>query len=347
MNTNCLTYEQLERYCGNNISTAERNKIYNHIFTCELCSCAVNGFTTAPFSINELVAINQTIDKKAKVNSLTFSQLIIAGVSIVSIIGFYLFVNSFDTKKTIVLTKPAIVSTINKTEPIHQAIRNFPATAITHTQHIDISEKETTVIIPELMKPIEIEEITSRENYYSKNNLRKTNNLSDFYLLNFKVVDYYKLYFSKAASQTQLIGYPSFIENKETNFDSSDKDESHSVTAISVLEQSFKNMNAANYEKALMGFNILLRHNANDINALFYSGLAYYKLGNYEKAIEQFEKVIGHLSTNFMEESNWNLALCYLKSGRETESIILLKEIEQANGFYAQQAKEKLTHIKP
>jgi len=61
---NCLTFQQLQAYSAHTIEKAERQHLYMHISSCELCACAVNGFTAIPFGSDELVAIHRDIDSK-------------------------------------------------------------------------------------------------------------------------------------------------------------------------------------------------------------------------------------------------------------------------------------------
>jgi hypothetical protein len=323
--------------------------MYKHLLTCELCAFAVNGYTAEPFSINELVAINSKIDEKTHVNSLTASQSIIAFVSIVFIVGFYSFTNSFYKKDSakkgtsfFIENKAAQeVPNINKTNS-----ENIASEENTLSTLHKSADSRLNITIPETIRPICYNEISANNYYESLSQLTIKKPSNDFYLLNYKIADFKKLYFKEAIVQNGFIGYPSFIENKYSTSELSEKNENQNVTAVSVLEKGLQALNSSNYANAVSNFNTLLNHNKNDINALFYSALAYQFMNDYTHAIANYQKIGATENNSFYEESNWNLALCYLENKNIESATQLLIEIKNANGFYSKKAEEKLKEIK-
>ena len=90
--TNCLTYEELSAYTTYKMDSTQRAKLYQHITTCELCTCAVNGFSVIPFAPLDINDLNDKIDMKTHVKQtsfITFAQACIVIVSILAIVGFY------------------------------------------------------------------------------------------------------------------------------------------------------------------------------------------------------------------------------------------------------------------
>ena len=95
--SNCLTYEELCAYTSNKLETSTRAKLYQHIATCELCTCAVNGFTSIPVSSIDINTLYDKIDMKTNVKQnspITFGQLCIVIASLTSIVAFYFATNS-------------------------------------------------------------------------------------------------------------------------------------------------------------------------------------------------------------------------------------------------------------
>lgn len=101
--TNCLTYEELSSYTTNKMESSARAKFYQHIATCELCSCAVNGFAAIPFASSDINNLYDKIDMKTNVKQtspITFAQICIVIISIVSIVAFYTAADSVQHTST-------------------------------------------------------------------------------------------------------------------------------------------------------------------------------------------------------------------------------------------------------
>jgi hypothetical protein len=99
--TNCLTYEELSSYTTNKMDSSARAKLYQHISTCELCSSAVNGYTAIPFASVDINNLYDKIDMKTNVKQtspITFAQLCIVILSIISIVAFYTAADSVHKK---------------------------------------------------------------------------------------------------------------------------------------------------------------------------------------------------------------------------------------------------------
>ncbi len=90
--TNCLTYDELSTYTTNKMDSTRRAELYQHIATCELCACAVNGFSAIPFASVDINNLYEKIDMKTNVKQaspITFAQVCIVVISLFSIIAFY------------------------------------------------------------------------------------------------------------------------------------------------------------------------------------------------------------------------------------------------------------------
>jgi len=101
--TNCLSFEQLHAYTTYKTNKVEREQLYIHISSCELCASAVNGFSVMPFSFQDLTNIHHVIDVKTNARNarpVTFTHVSIIIVSLISIFGFYKSIDTLSENKT-------------------------------------------------------------------------------------------------------------------------------------------------------------------------------------------------------------------------------------------------------
>jgi tetratricopeptide (TPR) repeat protein len=89
-----------------------------------------------------------------------------------------------------------------------------------------------------------------------------------------------------------------------------------------------------------------ISENPGDYNALYYCGASYYFLGQYDKAIKYFEKVMKNKDGSFYETAQWYLALSYIAQKENKKAEKILNEILKLNGSFKDQAKERLLEIK-
>ncbi|MDX2362084.1 MAG: tetratricopeptide repeat protein [Crocinitomicaceae bacterium] len=165
----------------------------------------------------------------------------------------------------------------------------------------------------------------------------------EIYLSEMKLVDYreYRAKPTVATKQYILTGTPADQETKEG--------EEYDATAqvvdvpyIDYIQKTMRILNRENFKKALSRFNIILETYPDDVNANFYAGLCLYNFGEYDAAIEHFDKCLKTNYSNFDEESLWLIALSYEHIGSRSTAREIFKEIVEANGFYSAQAKSKL-----
>lgn len=167
----------------------------------------------------------------------------------------------------------------------------------------------------------------------------------EIYLNDLKVLDY-RAYRSKPTIQTkqlELTGTPANQsqpgETKEEEFTWKNVD----VPYIDYLDKSMEIFSRGNNKKALARFEEIIKTYPDDLNALFYAGLCYYNLREFDKAITSFGKCEDSKYTNFNEEAEWYKAKSLLASGNKDQARSLLTKIQSTNGYYSAQAKKLLT----
>ena len=83
-----------------------------------------------------------------------------------------------------------------------------------------------------------------------------------------------------------------------------------------------------------------------DFNALYYCGVSYYYLYQYDNAIIYLEKAVKFKSNSYLETAQWYLALSYIGKNENNKADTLLNEIVKAKGSFKNQAEKKLMELK-
>lgn len=104
--------------------------------------------------------------------------------------------------------------------------------------------------------------------------------------------------------------------------------------------------NQAKYKSALVAFTNLLKQEPNNQTYLFFSGITYMGLEDYNNAIVLLSKVVASESDDYKKESKWYLGLSYIKTGELDKASKYLTELSNSNGYYQSQAQDLLTHLK-
>ncbi len=352
MNINCLTFEQLQSYSLNLSEKEERAHVYMHISTCELCACAVNGFTAISFTSADVDAIHDQIDLKTNAmhaNSLTFAHIFIACVSVASIFGFYYFANSFAENKPKII---AVEKTKSVSSPIIEKI--IPLVDPQVTPQITIEKDnfsfekkaiEKTIIPVEPIKSI-TPDLTPIVIAAPEVLIEPIYNSDIIYIYDLKVTNYNALYFNYQINPFDVKGHiPASKENEKSSSNLIEKDFEETTAANKILKSGLWYFNKGKYSKALANFLLLLEANPNDVNSLFYSAVSYYQIGKYDKTIKNLEAVLKSSNNTFHPEAKWNLALSYLKISEKAKAKQLLIEILNEKGFYSKRAGEKLKSL--
>lgn len=350
--TNCLSFEQLQSYSLNKSEKEERAHLYMHISTCELCACAVNGFTAIPFTSADVDAIDHQIDMKTNAmhaNPLTFAQVVIACVSVASIFGFYYFVDSFSKHKPKPIAfenvSPVSIPAVEKIIPaVEPEIVSIPAITKIEKQKLEDENKivENVYVPVEAIKSISLDLIPVTVKT-PEAIVETTYNSDIIYIYDLKVTNYNALYFNYTINPFEIKGHtPPNKENKDSPNTIFEKDFEQTVAADKVLKAGLGYFNKGKYNKALSEFLLLLEANPNDVNSLFYSAVSYYQIGKYDLTIKNLEAVLKSPNNTFHPEAKWNLALSNFKIGEKAKAKQLLVEIANEKGFYSKRASDKL-----
>jgi len=114
--------------------------------------------------------------------------------------------------------------------------------------------------------------------------------------------------------------------------------ETKNVPYLDYLEETMYYFSKNKYKYALKRLNIIGEQYKNDLNSMFYGGMCYFNLGDYQKALAAFDSIILLNVGPFHEEAKWYKAktLIRLEEIEKAEEVLL--DIVAENGFYKNQA---------
>ncbi|MES2591264.1 MAG: tetratricopeptide repeat protein [Bacteroidota bacterium] len=350
----CLTYEQLEAYSSSQNNKLEYPQLYSHISLCEMCNCAVKGFNISPFTNLAVLNLHDKIDKKAAAGTTIISSALnysLAGVSIILILIFYNFVNSFSENRPKITAFEKIAAPVtiellkNKIYPTSEIVAPSSTQKDGDFAEDKLPAKIKIVTVP--VKSIKVNTLVE-PHIEPLDSLMQRARYSDVrYIYDFKVVDYDKLYFKTSRSEINFKNHTSPInENNKTNIAKLETDIEQTFPIKRFLEKGLYYFKEKKYNNSISEFQQLLQLNSSDINALFYTGMAFYNMDKYDQAIEKFNSVLSNDNSAFFDEAKWNLALAYLKLEERQSATQMLLEIISENGFYTKHAAEKLRTLK-
>ncbi len=118
------------------------------------------------------------------------------------------------------------------------------------------------------------------------------------------------------------------------------------TTSMDVAALGVDLYNQQNYKNAIEKFKTVLDENKMHPMCNFYSGLSCQQLENYESAITFYSFVIQEKDNLYVEQAEWYMALCLLKTEEKIKGVKLINDIAESNSYYKQNAKELLRKIR-
>jgi hypothetical protein len=101
------------------------------------------------------------------------------------------------------------------------------------------------------------------------------------------------------------------------------------------------------FDDASVLFKQIWEKDSSNYACLFYYGISNMEKNNYEESIKSFKYIIDNKDNNYIEQSKWYLALCYIKCEQNEKAIKTLEDItkEECN-YYREDADNILRKIK-
>ena len=129
--------------------------------------------------------------------------------------------------------------------------------------------------------------------------------------------------------------------------------EPYEVTMIyrSGETQSLINLAQSKYDAqdffgAIEIYEQILGKEPGDMESNLYSGISYLETEQYSKAENRFGTIIDHNDNLFIEQAEWYLGFCYLRTGKNLEARSHFKEISKGDGSFNKKARKIMRSIK-
>jgi TolA-binding protein len=100
--------------------------------------------------------------------------------------------------------------------------------------------------------------------------------------------------------------------------------------------------NIHDYKKAAVLFSKVVENNPKDMQSTFLSGISNYENSKYPEAKHSFGIVISNTNNLFIDQAEWYLAFCYLRTNEREKAIQQFEAIKQENNIYSKEAKRIL-----
>lgn len=130
---------------------------------------------------------------------------------------------------------------------------------------------------------------------------------------------------------------------------------SYEVTSPSRSQQAILNSdystaveyyNIHDYRNAALYFSKILENDNKYMESTFLNGVSNFEVRNYPDAGKSFAKVINNNDNLFIEDAQWYLALCYLKTDESAKAKEMLTEIKDSYSIHSRNAKTILRKMK-
>jgi len=107
---------------------------------------------------------------------------------------------------------------------------------------------------------------------------------------------------------------------------------------FSPLSEGMKYFEQQNYNKALNAFKLA----PDNMVVKLYSGFSYMELQKYDEAVKEFTGIIEQNDNLFIDQAEWNLALCYLMTDKTDKAKNILTHITNSNTIFNIRAQQLL-----
>jgi len=110
--------------------------------------------------------------------------------------------------------------------------------------------------------------------------------------------------------------------------------------------QGLEYFNTSDYKNAAYFFTKVVEANPKDMAATLLSGISNYEETRYSEAKVSFGKVIDDNKNLYIDQAQWYLAECYLRTDEKEKAVKLLEAIKKEEGYYSKAAGKLLRKLK-
>lgn len=353
-NKTSLERDELSSYISAKSSSAKEN-FYNQFDDKSFEKEALEGWmeSGAPISIMS------NLDQKYKPKNLNWIYAL--SFAAIAVIATFIIYN-FSYNETPIIANDKIQLSIEKTDVIlpleiekmndsKQGI-SLPSKTLQATFKNKVSTPENVqttathqaseLILSDL--PILKNDITHDLDEKNDKKIVTNSQAKEIFLHDLKLVDY-RAYRSKPEIKAKSLVLSGVTANYEDRGNQNNASESEwtdiQIPYYDYLKKTQLLFSQEKFKYALSRYVIILETYPDDVNALFYSGLCYYNLGEFSSANKNLSKCLNSKFNNFNEEAEWFMAQSYNSLGESKKARAILKLIIDKNGYYASQARKQ------
>lgn len=370
----CLPLDTILRYVNEELSKKEMHTVEKHMLDCELCQEAVEGYSL--MENRQVVAgrisdLNQRIVKEQKIFNY---QRIAASIAAVAILasGLVYLSHQMNTKDSLIVNKNSkdatpIHAPNNQTSNENKSIavednlqkkqdgfvneediqsdaliRTQPETVISQRKAENSSEAENTesrINSPVIYADTIIQESELNRNTRSVTTPENTVKDKQEAIQESKNLERNQKGDNNKAKKKSPSTYAA-VSNNEDKKKESITGPDLSVPAIS---EGIEKYNQKKYKEASAVFELILKSEPFNSDALYYNGLSYYGLELWDLAIKNLRRIDN--KSNFFHEARWNKVQAMIKKGDKEAAKILLMDISKEEGPYKIRAAEELKKL--
>ena len=100
------------------------------------------------------------------------------------------------------------------------------------------------------------------------------------------------------------------------------------------------------YKNAAVYFSKVVKKEPKDMYSTLLNGIANFENNKYPEAKLSLGKVIDNNSNYYIDQAQWFLAMCYIKTDEKEKAIQLLENIKKEGGVYRNAAKKIIRNLK-
>jgi tetratricopeptide (TPR) repeat protein len=112
------------------------------------------------------------------------------------------------------------------------------------------------------------------------------------------------------------------------------------------FDQGLEYFNTSDYKNAAFFFNKVVETNPKDMAATLLSGISNYEDTRYLEAKVSFGKVLDDNKNLYIDQAQWYLAACYIRTVENDKAIRMLEMIKNENGIYSKPARKLIKRLK-
>lgn len=118
------------------------------------------------------------------------------------------------------------------------------------------------------------------------------------------------------------------------------------LSSDQVFASAMQKFSSKDYPAAQCLFGKVTAADPGNMVGHFYAAVSLQETGNYKKAITEYQAVIRQEDNLFVQQAQWYLALCLLKTDEEEKAYAQFTEIAEKEGYYQDKAKAVLRKLK-